>query len=71
MVDAVAFLVDGFQPGNIFNVFSLHEERDRINHQVFALLWLVVVMVINAKWFRAQVKNFRAPEKIEKPPVIG
>ena len=63
--------VDGFQPGNIFNVFSLHEDRDRLNHQVFALIWLLVVMVINAKWFRAQVKNFCRPVKVEKPPVIG
>jgi hypothetical protein len=63
--------IDGFQPGNIFNVFSVRDEKELMNHEVFALVWLLVAVLLNTKWFLRQVKNFRPLEKTEKPPVIG
>jgi len=63
--------IDGFQPGNIFNVFSLSEGSDQMKHQVTAMIWLVVMLFINAKWFRQQVKNFQPPPAVENvPPVL-
>jgi hypothetical protein len=63
--------IDGFQPGNIFNVFSLREGSDQMKHQVTAMVWLVVMLVINLKWFGQQARNFRPPPPAENaPPVL-
>jgi hypothetical protein len=64
--------IDGFQPGNIFNVFSLREGNDQMRHQIVAFVWLVLMLVLNAKWFRRQVQNFRPPPAAENvPPVLS
>ena len=65
--------VEGLQLGNIFNVFSLRDEDRRIYHLYFAFGWLVAMLVINAKWFLRQVKNFQplvraTPENL--PPAL-
>ena len=51
--------IEGLQLGNIFNLFTLHEEDLRSYHLYFAFGWLLVMLVINANWFRRQVKNFQ------------
>ena len=51
--------VEGLQLGNVFNVNSLRDEKERIYHLYFALTWLLVMMVLNAKWFLRQVRNFQ------------
>ncbi len=61
--------VDGLQLGNIFNVFSLNDDHQRLYHLYFAFGWLLVMIVINAKWFLQQVKNFRPPPT-SAPPVL-
>ena len=61
--------VEGLQLGNIFNVLSLRDEEQRVYHQYFAFGWLLVMLVINAKWFVRQAKNFRPPPA-SAPPVL-
>ena len=62
--------VEGLQLGNIFNVFSLRDEERRIYHLYFAFAWLVVMLIINTRWFLRQVKNFQPPVRIQ-PAVIA
>jgi hypothetical protein len=62
--------VEGLQLGNVFNVVSLRDDNQRLYHLYFAFGWLLVMMVVNAKWFLQQAKNFRPIGKTEKPPVI-
>jgi hypothetical protein len=61
--------VEGLQLGNVFNVASLRDDDQRIYHLYFAFGWLLVMIVINAKWFLQQAKNFRPPP-LEAPPVL-
>jgi hypothetical protein len=61
--------VEGLQLGNIFNVASLRDDSQRIYHLYFAFGWLLIMIVINAKWFLQQMKNFRPPP-LEAPPVL-
>jgi len=70
--------VEGLQLGNIFNVFFSRDTSQLIYHVYFAFGWLLVAVVLNAKWFWQQVKNFRPVEKVENttangevPPVIA
>jgi hypothetical protein len=60
--------VEGLQLGNVFNVFFNRDASQLIYHQYFASAWLIVAIAINMKWFWQQVRNFRPPEKVEKPP---
>ncbi len=52
--------VEGLQLGNVFNVVSLRDDSQRLYHLYFAFGWLLVMIVINAKWFLQQVKNFQS-----------
>jgi hypothetical protein len=60
--------VEGLQLGNIFNVASLRDDDQRLYHLYFAFGWLLVMIVINAKWFFRQANNFRPPPVA--PPVL-
>ena len=62
--------VEGLQLGNIFNVFSLRDDTQRIYHLYFAFGWLLVMILLNAKWFLQQVKKFQPPVRttLENPP---
>ncbi|HEX3890498.1 MAG TPA: hypothetical protein VHX90_06565, partial [Verrucomicrobiae bacterium] len=46
--------VEGLQLGNIFNVASLRDDNQQLYHLYFAFGWLLVMIVINAKWFLQQ-----------------
>lgn len=61
--------VEGLQLGNIFNVFTMRDDGRLLEHFYFALAWLVLMIVVNAKWFFEQVRNFRPPPA-NAPPVI-
>jgi hypothetical protein len=63
--------IEGLQLGNIFNVISLHDDDQLFYHLCFAVGWLVVMLVINAKWFLQQAKNFQPLNRNQPPPVIG
>jgi hypothetical protein len=63
--------VEGLQLGNIFNVFSLHDDAQQPYHLYFAFGWLLVMIVANAKWFLRQVKSFQPLNRSQPPPVIG
>jgi hypothetical protein len=60
--------VDGLQLGNIFNIASIRDDDQRLYHLYFAFGWLLVMILINAKWFVRQVNNFRPPPIA--PPVL-
>ena len=62
--------IEGMQPGNIFNVVSLRDEEQKLLHLYIACGWLLVMVLLNAKWFSRQLKNFRPPPA-SAPPVIG
>jgi len=66
--------VEGLELGNVFNLFVQHDERERRLHQLFALGWLLLAMLINAPWFVRQMKNFRPLARISSeaaPPVLN
>ncbi|HEY5232310.1 MAG TPA: hypothetical protein VIK35_02085 [Verrucomicrobiae bacterium] len=65
--------VEGLQLGNVFNVASLRDVNQRIYHLYFAFGWLQVMIVINAKWFVRQVKNFQPLDRLAQdnpPPML-
>jgi len=65
--------IEGLQLGNIFNIVSLHNDNQWLDHQYFAFAWLLVMLVINAKWFIRQVKNFQPLvhiTQVNPPPVL-
>jgi len=62
--------LERLQLGNMFNYFALHDYEQRVYHLFFAFAWLLVMMVINAKWFVRQLKNFRPPNRTLPPPFI-
>jgi hypothetical protein len=61
--------VDQLQLGNVFNVTSLRDDGQRLYHLYFAIGWLLLMLVANAKWFLQQVGNFHPPP-LEAPPVL-
>lgn len=63
--------VEGLQLGNVFNVFSLRDDDQRLYHLYFAFGWLLLMILINAKWFVRQVKNFQPLNRTQSPPVIN
>ena len=63
--------VENLQLGNMFNYFGLRDDRQRIYHLYFAVGWLVVMLVLCARWFGRQVRNFRPLERIDAPPVLA
>lgn len=64
------------QLGNISNYFVLRDDDMRVYHDYFAFGWLLVMLVLSARWFFRQVKNFLPMAKLappvlaETPPVI-
>ena len=63
--------VEGLQLGNVFNLFTLREDEQKLYHQYFACGWLGVMLLLNARWFLRQWKNFRPLQNLEKPPFIA
>ncbi|MEI9864628.1 MAG: hypothetical protein WDN00_08760 [Limisphaerales bacterium] len=62
--------MEGLQLGNVFNVLSMRDEAGRNSHLIFALGWLFVMVLLNARWFIRQFKNFRPLQRDALPPVI-
>lgn len=60
--------IEGLQLGSMFNVYALRDEGDRMYHLICAGCWLLVVMVLNAKWFMRQVKNFQPLDRAPANP---
>jgi hypothetical protein len=61
--------LEGLQPGNVFNVASTHDSVQQLDHLYCACGWLLVMVVINAKWFCRQARNFQPPTATPPPPV--
>lgn len=53
--------VEGLQLGNVFNVFFSRDPNEMVYHQYFAFGWLFIVIVLNARWFLRQARNFKPP----------
>ena len=62
--------VERLQLGNMFNYFAIHDDELLVYHEYFAFAWLLVMLVLSAKWFWRQVNNFRPLEKVEPPPIL-
>ena len=60
--------VDRLQLGNIFNVFSLLDDQQRTEHRYFAIAWLLVMLILNAKWLMQRVAMFQP--LADNPPKI-
>ena len=58
--------IDHLQLGNLFNLFSV-SESEQWSHLVFAIGWLVVALVLNARWFWRQLQHFRRLERTGPP----
>ena len=65
--------IEGLQLGNVFNIFSLHERGQQMGHFYFASGFLVVMLILNAKWFLNQWRTFLplATASPEKPPLAA
>jgi hypothetical protein len=61
--------VESLQLGNVLNVAALRDDTYLRSHLLFASCWLIIAVVINARWFGHQVKNFSPIPS--QPPVIG
>jgi hypothetical protein len=53
------------QPGNAANLFAVTTSEDRMAHLYVASAWLAIALVVNARWFFAQLRSFRPPETNE------
>lgn len=66
------------QPGNLFNIFSVNDDSQRGMHLDFAFGWLLVMLLLNGRWFVRQAKSFEpfqrpvpAPPPTAVPPIIS
>jgi hypothetical protein len=59
--------VESSQLGNVFNVFFVRDPQ-RLNHVVCGVIWVSIMVLVNARWFVRQIKQFKPPEPV--PPVI-
>jgi hypothetical protein len=66
------------QLGNVFNVFIVKDREFRIAHLVCAGAWVVLMILLNARWFSRQLKQFQPlgkfvptePARTSAPPPI-
>jgi hypothetical protein len=58
------------QLGNIFNVFVVKDIGQKQMHLVCALAWLVIIVVLNARWFILQAKAFQPLHRHAEPPIL-
>lgn len=61
--------IEGFEPGNVFNIVSMRDDGRLIYHFYFAVGWLAVMMALNAPWFFRQIRNF-VPPPGDTAPII-
>lgn len=65
--------VEGLQLGNVFNLFTLRDDSQRMLHLIFAGIWFFAMLILNAPWFFRQLRNFRPPMRVtaeNSPPVL-
>jgi hypothetical protein len=60
--------VESSQLGNVFNVFFVRDAL-KLNHVVCGMVWVILMLLLNARWFLRQVKQFKPPEPV--PPRIN
>jgi hypothetical protein len=60
--------ISSVQLGNPFSVLGPIDTVQQLHHLFFSLAWLVVMTLLNAKWFVRQIANFRPPPPA--PPIL-
>jgi len=64
--------IEAMQPGNMFNVFVTKDVSQKTLHLFCAVGMLLIMMLLNARWFSRQVKRFQRYERnVTPPPVIA
>jgi hypothetical protein len=59
--------MEATQLGNVFNLLSVRDRDQRIAHLICATAWFVLALILNARWFSRQRKQFRPLEKLLAP----
>ena len=60
------------QLGNVFNVFILKNPAELTDHLAFSLCFVLLMTLLNVRWFLAQLRGFKPyvrPEKPAPPPL--
>jgi hypothetical protein len=60
--------VETSQLGNVFNVFFVRDAH-KLNHVVCGVIWVFLMLLLNARWFARQARQFKPPEPV--PPRIN
>lgn len=61
--------IERLELGNIFNLFSIRDDSQLIDHFYFAFGWCALMITFNAPWLVRQWRNFAPPPK-DAPPVM-
>jgi hypothetical protein len=60
------------QLGSIFNLlFSVKDLDQKSAHLICALVWLILMAALNAKWFARQIKHFQPLQRSVEPPAAA
>lgn len=59
--------IEKLQLGSASNLFIIRDSEPRMAHLLFATGWLAVALLLNARWFLTQARNFRPPPANEPP----
>jgi hypothetical protein len=71
--------IERSQLGSIVNVFTVKDYDQKIAHLICAAIWLLLMVIINLRWFVRQVKEFKPldstvlanePKQIAVPPPL-
>jgi hypothetical protein len=63
--------IERLQPGNVANLFIVKDERAKAEHLICAAAWVLLMLVLNAKWFTRQVKCFQPLDRRQPPQISG
>jgi hypothetical protein len=63
--------IEQIQLGNVFNVFIVKNDDQKILHLYFAAGWVLLMVILNAPWFVSQWRTFRRFQRADEPPVIS
>ncbi|HYG22111.1 MAG TPA: hypothetical protein VEH04_04950 [Verrucomicrobiae bacterium] len=65
--------MEATQFGNVFNIYMVHNWPQRTAHLICAAIWIIIAVLLNARWFANQIKAFRPLEKWTPapPPLPG
>lgn len=69
--------LEHIQLGNLFNIFVVGLIPQKVQHMLFGGSWLILMIILNLRWFIRQVKNFQPLRRarpsaaaVDAPPII-